>query len=81
MGSTPIGPTIKEIMKKALQLLTLTTIAFPPGNRQHHALYMENDELKLCIFMGDTWQVINIDNLDLEKEPQDLVEEIKEILK
>jgi hypothetical protein len=65
-------------MEKAFRLLSLAMIEFPPGTGQHHALFIENGILNLCLFMGDKWQTIRFDGSgDLEKEPEIIINEIK----
>lgn len=80
-GSSPSGPTKEIIMNRTLQLLALATIAFPPGEKQHHALYAENDVLILCLVMNNQFHDIRLDSPgDLDKEPETIIDEIRFLL-
>jgi len=67
-------------MKNTLKLLTLATEAFPPGENQHHGLYVEEGRLVLCLFQGENYQQVSIDEEDFQKEPETIISEIKSLL-
>jgi hypothetical protein len=65
-------------MEKAFRLLVLATAAFTPGEGQHHALFVEDGILNLCLFMHHKYETIHLDCPgDLEKEPEIIIDEIK----
>ena len=65
------------MLRAAKHLLDLCTERFPsPRSCQHHSLTIREGFLNLTLMQGDTWLSLDFSEVDLERRPEDLVEEI-----
>jgi hypothetical protein len=68
--------------KKFLQSLDTH---FPVSNsgehKRHHSLQLEGDQILLMLHLGSTWQTFLFDDNDLARDPEEIVLELKQLLK
>lgn len=68
-------------MKRALDLLRLATERWPPPPGRHHALTLSNlGEPHLSIHIGQRTVGFLLDQVDIEREPADLLADIGRII-
>jgi hypothetical protein len=48
---------------------------------RHHALMLENDKFLLMLHIGPDWQTFFFNEEDFNKDPEDIVLELKQVLK
>lgn len=69
--------------KKFLQVLDQHfPIPAPTGedSRCHHAIMLEQDKILLMLHTGPNWQTFLLDEKDLDKDPEEIVSELKQLL-
>jgi hypothetical protein len=68
-------------MKAARVLLKALMKAIPPGPGQHHAMTVPDGEgLVVTVYRGPSWQAFTLDEVDMEREPEAVAEEIAKML-
>jgi hypothetical protein len=64
-------------MRKAKLFLELLTMAVPPMSKASHALVWQDGTLRVAIHpTPDQWMTFNIDEADMDKTAEQLVEEV-----
>lgn len=65
------------MLRQAKELLDLCTARFPsPRPGQRHNLVVMDDRLVLTLMLGDTYQSFNLSEVDLERAPEALLDEL-----
>lgn len=68
-------------MRNARRLLQLASARFMLPSGKRLALYVEDDQLKLGYPLpSGEWQPVNIEEEDLDKTPEQLVDEIADVM-
>ena len=69
------------MLRAAKTLIDLCTERFPsPRSCQNHNLVVRDGALVLTIMQGDTHQSFNLNEVDLERDPEHLVEDLAVLL-
>ena len=69
------------MLRGSKTLLDLCTERFPsPRTSQHHSLIVREGTMVLTLMQGDTYQSFNLSEVDLERDPESLVDELAVLL-
>ena len=65
------------MLRETKRLLSLCTERFPsPRPSQHHSLTVIDGVLVLTLMQGDTYSNFNLEDGDLDKSPEQILEEV-----
>lgn len=67
-------------MRGARDVLTVLNRRLPPEEPTNHALHMKDGRFTLAISFQGAWFAVFIDDEDLDKAPETIVEEIRAVL-
>jgi hypothetical protein len=69
--------------KELLELLDKTFVISPSDYKyqKHHSLFLENDKINLIIHLESQWRSFILSEEDLDKEPQQIVQELQELMR
>jgi hypothetical protein len=68
-------------MHKALELLKLCMERFPPVDETTHVLSIDEEgKLHLCISIDETFFDYRLDEVDMDKEPEDIVKDVSVVM-
>lgn len=69
-------------MRNAKTLLELLTKEYPPFPGAKHAFLVHEGKVLIALAFGPSnWQHINVDDADLDRAPEDLMTDIRDVLK
>lgn len=69
-------------MRAALTFLSVLTRLAPPDKGKRHGLALEDDgELVATVFQGDGWRSFIFESSDLDRNPEEMANEIARLLR